>query len=78
MWKSGLLSGQLRTDLGTTAWANMAGLGSIALNITEHRVMELRDQRIHLSFLPAIVHPYRCSMQPPLLTLSNIDTDYLA
>ena len=32
-WKNGLFSGRIWPDWGNTTWADMAGLGSIGLNI---------------------------------------------
>ena len=35
-WKNGRFSGQIWLDWGNTAWADMAGLGSIGLKATGH------------------------------------------
>ena len=33
MWKNGRFSGRIWPDWGNTAWADMAGLGSIGLKV---------------------------------------------
>ena len=37
-WKNGRFSGRIWPDWGNTAWADMAGLGSIGLNRQFHKL----------------------------------------
>ena len=47
-WKNGRFSGRIRPDWGNTAWADMAGLGSIGL---------IKPYCICLHFLYLLIEP---------------------
>ena len=48
-FKNSRFSGRIRPDWGNTAWADMAGLGSIGINSNPHHMLIFRNFPCHLS-----------------------------
>ena len=66
-WKNSLFSGRIWPDWGNTAWADMAGLGSIGLYYRPPCwLVDLADLTLQGHFQYPLPHLYFHRLSPPL------------